>query len=106
MRVDHREFPLGWPGRQGIALAVAVFVALLAGAMVAYDSFGPMKVQQTGDRSVRCLGIQPAAVEWRRVEKSQASRPVEQLRVAGRWQDCEPGSCRKLEELYCSLINR
>jgi len=106
LRVDHREFPLTWPGRRGFALAVAVFVALLAGAMLAYDSVTPIKVQQTGDRSVRCLGMQPAPVEWRIVEKSQANRPVEQLKVAGRWQDCDPGSCRKLEELYCSLISR
>jgi hypothetical protein len=106
MRVDHREFSLRWPGRKGFALAVAVFVGILGGAMLAYDSVGPAKVLQTGDRSVRCLGLQPVALPWRLVDKPQASRSTEQLNVAGRWQDCDPGSCRKLEELYCSLSKK
>jgi hypothetical protein len=106
VRVDHREFPLAWPGRKGFALAVAVFVALLGGAMLAYDSVGPAKVLQTGDRTVRCLGLQPVAIPWRLVDKRQVSRSTEQLNVAGRWQDCDPGSCRRLEALHCSLINK
>jgi hypothetical protein len=89
-----------------MALGVAGFFAILALAMLAYDyNFVPVTVRQTGERPVVCEEQDTMVVPWRIVSKPKTRR-VEQLYIQGRWQDCDRDSCKTLEELYCSLINK